>query len=679
MSFTNPAFLWAMFAVSIPVIIHLINFRRYKTIYFSNTLFLEDIKKETQTRTKLKHILILIARILTISMLVLAFAGPFIPNKIGINSSPNEINAIYVDNSFSMEAEGTKGQVFEQAKQIAKQIALNSPAGVEYLIITNDMLPEYQNLTGRDAFIKYIDQTNISSRSIVLNDIVLKANTLIPINRKSNLYIISDMQKSFLDEIDAVINNNTDIVFIPIKSVKQNNLYIDTCYFETPIHKLGQQENLKVKIVNNSDNEYFEIPIQLYINDSLKALSSFNIESGQSIEIDIEYVNTFGGDIRGRLEITDYPVTYDNYLYFNYSISSYTNTLIINSEIENRFLKALFESDTENFKLTQVKLGNEQSINFENFDIIILNNISEISTGLTSNLQNFVSNGGSLVFIPALDINYNSCNNFLNTFNAGKFDHGKLSNAKLYNIEYNHELLKNVFQRHEKQTELPMMGFTHKYTLFNSSTYSSILSLENTNPVLVAGNYKNGKVYILSSPLTEINSEFLKSTLFVPIFFNIALNSQINNPLYSTLKAGATMEIITDIDINESDIFRITNDTDIDAYVNFRLTGKTLIIQIPKEIEIAGDYKLIKDNIFISPISFNYDRKESDLTYLDTEGLEQYISTNLENKAKIINADSHNIAIELKEFSEGRQLWQLFLILALLFIICEVALARLLK
>ena len=79
MSFINPSFLWAMFAVSVPVIIHLINFRRHKTLYFSNTSFLSDLKKETRTRTKLKQILILIARILTIAMLVIAFAGPFVP------------------------------------------------------------------------------------------------------------------------------------------------------------------------------------------------------------------------------------------------------------------------------------------------------------------------------------------------------------------------------------------------------------------------------------------------------------------------------------------------------------------------------------------------------------------------------------------------------------------------
>ena len=57
MAFLNPSFLWALFAMAIPVIIHLINFRKPKVVYFSNTAFIEDVKKETRTKTKLKQIL----------------------------------------------------------------------------------------------------------------------------------------------------------------------------------------------------------------------------------------------------------------------------------------------------------------------------------------------------------------------------------------------------------------------------------------------------------------------------------------------------------------------------------------------------------------------------------------------------------------------------------------------
>ena len=177
MSFVNPIFFWAMFAIAIPIIIHLINFRRHKTLYFSNTSFLQDIKKETQTRTKLKQILILLARIFAISMLVVAFAGPFLPSNNSDAQSKTHINIIYIDNSFSMENEGKSGVVFEQARQIAKQIVFNSGAGKEFILITNDMFPEHQFVLDRDKFIQEVDKIEISPSLKSLDELVLKANT----------------------------------------------------------------------------------------------------------------------------------------------------------------------------------------------------------------------------------------------------------------------------------------------------------------------------------------------------------------------------------------------------------------------------------------------------------------------------------------------------------------------
>ena len=43
MSFVYPAFLFAASLIAIPVIIHLFNFRRYKTVYFSNVQFLKEV------------------------------------------------------------------------------------------------------------------------------------------------------------------------------------------------------------------------------------------------------------------------------------------------------------------------------------------------------------------------------------------------------------------------------------------------------------------------------------------------------------------------------------------------------------------------------------------------------------------------------------------------------------
>ncbi|MCE3281230.1 MAG: hypothetical protein K0S44_3421 [Bacteroidetes bacterium] len=119
MSFIYPAFLFALSAIAIPIIIHLFNFRKYKTVYFSNVRFLKEVKQETQAKSKLKHLLVLLARILFILFLVLAFAQPFIPVQNSKVVPGNKAISIFIDNSFSMDAVNKNGTLLDEAKKRA--------------------------------------------------------------------------------------------------------------------------------------------------------------------------------------------------------------------------------------------------------------------------------------------------------------------------------------------------------------------------------------------------------------------------------------------------------------------------------------------------------------------------------------------------------------------------------
>src|SRR5215831_146795 len=123
MSFLYPGFLFALSAIAIPIIIHLFNFRRYKTVYFSNVKFLRDVKEKTDARSRLKHLLILCCRILAIIFLVLAFAQPYIKTGASTQIPGRKAVSIFIDNSFSMGQLSQDVPLLEQATLKARQIA----------------------------------------------------------------------------------------------------------------------------------------------------------------------------------------------------------------------------------------------------------------------------------------------------------------------------------------------------------------------------------------------------------------------------------------------------------------------------------------------------------------------------------------------------------------------------
>ena len=146
MIYQNPHLLYALFAIAIPIIIHLFNFRKHKTVYFSSIRFLKEIKEKNKRSSKLKNILILASRILAISFLVLAFAKPYVPN----DQSEDNINQnviIYIDNSFSMDAENQNGKLLSIAKEKAKGIVKAYPIESSFWLINNDFLKENNNKT----------------------------------------------------------------------------------------------------------------------------------------------------------------------------------------------------------------------------------------------------------------------------------------------------------------------------------------------------------------------------------------------------------------------------------------------------------------------------------------------------------------------------------------------------
>ena len=129
----------AVLALAVPIIIHLFNFRRFKTVYFSNVSFLREIKEETASRSRVKHLLVLACRMLAIAFLVFAFAQPFIPKRNTNISAGKKYVSIYVDNSFSMGAMSGGVRLLDKAKQAGKEIVQNYAANDQFQLLTNDL------------------------------------------------------------------------------------------------------------------------------------------------------------------------------------------------------------------------------------------------------------------------------------------------------------------------------------------------------------------------------------------------------------------------------------------------------------------------------------------------------------------------------------------------------------
>lgn len=108
MSFTFPWLLWVLFAASIPIIIHLVNRWRHRSVHWAAMEFLLRAARETRGTKKLLHYLILALRVLAVAALVTAFARPLLSSFFGWGSSGLNEVLLVLDRSASMDARPDK-------------------------------------------------------------------------------------------------------------------------------------------------------------------------------------------------------------------------------------------------------------------------------------------------------------------------------------------------------------------------------------------------------------------------------------------------------------------------------------------------------------------------------------------------------------------------------------------
>ena len=687
MNFLYPAFLYASALIAVPIIIHLFNFRTHKVLYFSNIQFLKNINQETKSKSRLKNLLVLLCRILTILALVIAFSQPYIPlANSEVSGTENQV-AIYVDNSFSMEAESTNGNLLEVAKNKARSIIDAYPATCKFMLLTNDFEQKHQHFVSKEQFLDYLSEIKTTPTVRKTNEIFSRQEDFLTSEilktgnaEKQTFYYISDFQKSSTNILELSNDTSMNVRLMPLSTQPTNNMFIDSVWFDSPSRKLNQSEILFVKLVNNSEESYQNIPLELFINDSLKALGTFNIEKNASAIVELNFTNTQTGILNCAVKITDYPITYDNIFYFNYSIASQIKILCINKETPSKYINALFGEDAY-FAVDNVAENNVQTSAFRNYQLIILNEPEKISSGLAQDLSAFIKDGGNVLLFPDIEGSIDDYNAFLKLFNTNYISRVDTADTRIKTIEVQNEIFTNVFRKIEYNADLPII---RSHWVFSNNTQTdeeALLVSENNHNILSRVANGNGFLYMAAIPLSLESSNFAEHILFVPTVYNIALYSQYNPQIYYVIGKDnfiqVRQQVLADNDYNVYHISKQDGSFDFIPQQSGDLSTPKIELFLQDNVKEANNYYLTNNEAVLLGLAFNYQRTESDIDFYTSDELLEHIQKQRLSNFSIIETNSEFLTKTLKEIKEGQKFWKWFIWLALFFLAAEIAILKL--
>lgn len=179
MRFVHPEILWALTALAVPVLIHLFNFRRYKKIAFSNVSFLKEVQSETTRSSKIRHLLILICRLLVFTSIIFAFAQPFFPTALSERMNGVRAVSVYVDNSLSMQGIQDGISLLESSKQKASALINSFSNNDRFQIISNNFKGTDQRLLSKDEALQTIQSITLSPETKLLSAVFTRQRELL--------------------------------------------------------------------------------------------------------------------------------------------------------------------------------------------------------------------------------------------------------------------------------------------------------------------------------------------------------------------------------------------------------------------------------------------------------------------------------------------------------------------
>jgi len=681
MHFVNPVFLYALFAVSIPVIIHLFNFRKYRKVYFSDITFLQEIRRETQRRSELRHLLVLLARMLAIAALVLAFAQPYLPkSEMTVDLKEKSAVSLYVDNSFSMEAESDQGRLLALAKEKAREIAASNKSSDLFQLLTNDFEGRHQRLYSRDEFLDLLDEVTTSPVGRTLTEVMRRQSEMLStITRGGKAsYLVSDYQESFL--LGEPIREDTTVTtyLVPLKALQANNLFIDSCWFASPVQQKDQRSVLQVRIRNSSPTAFQRIPLKLTINGRQRALASFDVGAAAFTDISLPFTDHEAGIQSGALEITDYPLTFDDSFYFSYKVTASIPVVCINGKEESMYLNSLFGSDS----LFSFRNVSESTIDYsalpEN-NLVILHGLAEISSGLRQVLTTFLENGGSLAVFPPVNLDPSTYGDFLVALDAPVYGPVDTTATRIDRVSYANPVFRDVFDEIPENIDLPAV--LKQYTMKSpvKTLGEPLLESQNGKPFLVHLPSRKGSAYLFSSPLDPAWSNFIKHAIFVPVMYRIALLSAPRTDLFYVIGDDKAIRTAS-YHLGSDEVIRISDERNEMGFIpEHRFTDGRLEIFIHGQVRLAGNYFIRKGNEKAEGLSFNYNRRESLTACMDNEELEEMIRSQGLLKTRLLFFKDKPFSQAILEMNQGVRLWKWFVVLALFFFGVEVLLLRFLR
>jgi hypothetical protein len=712
MTFLNPLVLFGLVAAAIPVILHLLNLRKLRTIEFSTLTFLKELQQTKIRRLKLRQLLLLIVRTLLVLMIILAFARPALRGSFlgGLGSQAHSTVVFIFDDSFSMMATDEHGEVFKQAKDAAGKFVDLLKTGDEAFLIKLSDIPKATIEPAThdfEALRTVINESRISSIRRPMDAALNLAARLLrgSMNANREVYILSDMQGTLFARSAIGRDSSSLPVFgehikffvVNVGSKPAANAALDSVEVTSKILELNKPAGVYSSIRNFGSAPLRDYIVSVYLDGVRAAQGNASVDAYGSASVQLSASPKRSGFLKGYAELENDALEQDNRRYFALRIPERINVALVAAspaDVQFILLAAQAGQQEGGRALLNIKQSTPEKfplLDLKNFDVLLLSNIKSFSSDDVDRITAFTKNGGGLILFPGPDMsleNYNST--LLRALNIPPAEgiasiSGDQAPLTFQKIDLDHPLFATMFEKEGKGRPQPGIESPGVRTTLKRQAGRqgrTIISLSDGSSFLTDHPMGEGKVLFYSVASTLSWSDFPLKGLFAPLVYRSILFVSSRDEMPPSYIVGDEPAITIRRPVQTADVqFKIISPDGTEELITPEAlspgTSASMISFRSKRLTMPGFYELKNGADLLMLTAVNIDPLESDTRKATGDELHRFWKRMNIPEASIQSTGSQDqLQSAVLQSRFGVELWKYCIGLALAMALLEMLIAR---
>ena len=416
MTFLQPFILFALPLIALPILIHLINQNRHKTIPWAATMFLLQAKRMARGMARLRYILIMIARMLAVAGLIFAISRPMSGGWLGLTTSgAPELTVVILDRSVSMEEQDPVTNRSKRETAVEKLASVLRDLGRNTRIALLDSATGKRfDLNSPEALLE-LPEIAPTSTGADIPALMQEASEYILTNEagRTDVWICSDLRQSDWnpsggrwESVREQLRNRDGVrlYLLAYQDLAPDNLAVSVSGVHRRETTDGAELVMDLKITRaTATTEPVQIPVTFVIGGarstvSLEMTGAQLVRNGHTIPIDRESKRGWG-----RVELPRDANSSDSVFTFVYAEPAVQKTVIVSDDTDASELLRLAAATPSDRSLVYeaqvLPAAQAATIEWDQTAFVIWH--APLPTDvLAKQLESFIGLGGCVMFFP---------------------------------------------------------------------------------------------------------------------------------------------------------------------------------------------------------------------------------------------------------------------------------------